>query len=423
MFEPGSCRVVLLGQGYVGLPVAMRAVEVGFDVVGFDPDKGRVDRLCRGEAFIDDISDSQVASALATGRYRATSDAAALAGFDIAVVSVPTPLLDGIPDTRCVEQAALDLAPHLRPGCCVILESTTYPGTTEDVFVPLLEAGSGLRAVEDFMVGYSPERIDPSNPTWGFRNTPKVVAGLGDRATAVVEEFYSRLVDHVVPVKGVRAAELTKLLENTFRHVNIALVNELAMHCHDLGIDVWSVLDAAATKPFGFMRFTPGPGVGGHCVPIDPAYLSWKIRRSLGRPFHMVEMAYEVNDRMPAYVVERAVGILNRLRKPVNGSTILLIGLAYKANSRDCRHSPSAAVAQQLADRGATLRAIDPLVDACDVPTFVELVDCTDAEIASADLVIVLTDHDAIDWPLIGRYPERVLDARNRLSQHDVERL
>jgi UDP-N-acetyl-D-glucosamine dehydrogenase len=328
---------------------------------------------------------------------------------------VPTPLRDGAPDLSYIEKASDSIAPYVRKGCCVILESTTYPGTTEEVVVPRLEAISGLRAGADFQVGFSPERINPGDPVYGLKNTPKIVSGVDEASLKAVAEFFGQLVDKVVPVSGTREAELAKLLENTFRHVNIALVNELAMYCHELGIDVWSVIDAAASKPFGFMKFTPGPGVGGHCLPIDPSYLSWQVRRTLGRNFRFVEIANDVNDHMPDYVVTRATAHLNTDRKAVNGSTILLIGLAYKPNSGDARESPAIAVAHRLADLGASLRAVDPLIPADHVPAGIEIVDCTEAEVAAADLVIVLTDHEVVDWPLLEQHATKVLDTRNRL--------
>lgn len=267
-------RVIVAGQGYVGLPLAMRAVEVGFDVVGFDTDKNRIDCLLDGTSYIDDVTDGDLSAAARTGRYLPTDDSAALADFDVAVVCVPTPLRNGTPDLSYVEAAAGTIAPHITLGSCVILESTSYPGTTEEVFAPILEAGSGLSAGREFSVGYSPERIDPGNGIWRIPNTPNIISGVSECSLRAVHEFYGRLVERTVPVSGTREAELAKLLENTFRHVNIALINELAMYCHGVGIDVWSVIDAAATKPFGFMAFTPGPGVGGHCLPVDPSYLS-----------------------------------------------------------------------------------------------------------------------------------------------------
>ena len=416
-------RVVVVGQGYVGLPLAVRAVEVGHTVVGFDLDKDRVDRLRRGASFIDDITDTDLTAVLDTGRYTPSDDVADLAGFTVAVVCVPTPLRDGAPDLRYIEDAARMLAPHVRPGVTVVLESTTYPGTTEEVFAPILEAGSGLRAGADFHVGFSPERIDPSNATWGLQNTPKIVSGMDDASASAVAAFYDTVVDRTVPAPGTREAELAKLLENTFRHVNIALVNELAVYCHELGIDVWSVIDMAATKPFGYMKFTPGPGVGGHCLPIDPSYLSWQVRRVLGRTFRFVEIANDVNDNMPGYVVTRVIEQLNRRKLAVNGSRVLLVGLSYKRNSGDARQSPATAVARRLADLGATLSAVDPLIVAGEVPAGVELVDCTPATVEAADIVVVLTDHDEIDWQLLEQHAEKVLDTRNRLTTAGVDRL
>jgi UDP-N-acetyl-D-glucosamine dehydrogenase len=417
------CRVAVIGQGYVGLPVAIRAVEVGFDVVGYDVDKNRVDCLRKMETYIDDVTDSDLAIAMSTGRYLPTGDPAALSGFDVAVVCVPTPLRDSAPDLSCVEGAAASIAPHITPGCCVVLESTSYPGTTEEIFIPLLEAGSGLRAGEQFFVGYSPERIDPGNEVWRFHNTPKIIAGVNQASLQALQDFYGRLVVRTVPVAGLREAELAKLLENTFRHVNIALVNELSMYCNGLGLNVWSVVEAAATKPFGFMKFTPGPGVGGHCLPIDPSYLSWQARRSLGHAFRFVDIANDVNDHMPDHVVSLVVTYLNQRRKSVNGSRILLVGLAYKRNSRDTRKSPAIAVAKKLDDLGAELRAIDPLVNDDEVPSFIQMVPGEWGQVGETDLIIVLADHDAIDWELFEPHADRVLDTRNRLRSRSVVRL
>ncbi len=419
---PGSGRVAILGQGYVGLPVALRAVEVGYDVVGFDVDVDRITRLAACSSFIEDVTDADLRSALGTGRYLPSCDPADLAGFDVAVISVPTPLRDSAPDLSFVESAGAMLVAHLRPGCCVVLESTTYPGTTEEVLIPVLETG-GLRAGLDFHVGYSPERIDPGNTRWTLRNTPKVVSGIDDASAKAVDDFYSALVDRTVRVPGVKEAELTKLLENTFRHVNVALVNELAIFAHDLGIDVWSVIDAATTKPFGYMRFTPGPGVGGHCLPIDPSYLSWQVRRSLGHAFRFVELANDVNEHMPDYVAQRAIQHLNGDRKAVNGSRILLLGLTYKKDSADARESPAVEVADRLHLLGADLRACDPMVDARFVPPTVELVELTRDELAAADLVIVLTEHSRFDWALVAEHGAKVLDTRNRVPGDEVDRL
>ena len=411
-------RVLVMGQGYVGLPLAMRAVDVGFDVVGFDVDETRIKLLVSGESYVEDVSPSALAAALATKRYRASSETKACAGFDVAVITVPTPLRDGNPDLSYIEDAARTLARFLRPGATVVLESTTYPGTTEELVAPVLEEGSGLVAGTDFHLGYSPERIDPGNPTWTFVNTPKVVSGIDAASLEAVQSFYDALVSVTVPVASPKEAELTKLLENTFRHVNIALVNELAMFANDLGIDVWQAIDAASTKPFGFMRFTPGPGVGGHCLPIDPSYLSWRVRRSLGHSFRFVELANDVNDHMPEYVVRRLIAALNRLGRAVNGSRVLLLGLAYKANTGDARESPAMAIADQLLAMGALVHAADPLVvENPHVDTRIVRVDCSEDELAAADAVVLLTDHDAFDLGLVARSARYVLDCRRRLPQ------
>jgi UDP-N-acetyl-D-glucosamine dehydrogenase len=409
-------RLIVMGQGYVGLPLALRAVDVGFDVVGFDVNKKRISQLTDAQSFIDDVSNADLKRALDTGRFQPTARSADLGAFSYAVVSVPTPLRNGAPDLAYVESAAQMIAPHIRPGSCVILESTTYPGTTEDVFIPLLESGSGLSASKDFAVGYSPERIDPSNPHWTLINTPKIVSGLDDRSLKAVRGFFDRLVDTTVPVPGLREAEMAKLLENTFRHVNIALVNELAMYSHELGIDIWSVIDAASTKPFGFMRFTPGPGVGGHCLPIDPSYLSWQVKQSLGQSFRFIELANDVNEHMPDHIVSRATGELNGQKKSVNGANILAIGLAYKKNSGDARESPAIGVVERLRDLGANVRTADSLVDASFTPLGTLRVEITDVQLEEADLIIILTDHDSVDWDQVRHHATKVLDTRNRLG-------
>jgi UDP-N-acetyl-D-glucosamine dehydrogenase len=414
-----SRRLVLMGQGYVGLPVAMRAVASGYSVVGFDVDEGRVKRLNVGESYVEDVPDAVLQDALTTGRYRATTAERDCAGFDVAVITVPTPLRDGIPDLSYIEASARTLGRFLRPGATVVLESTTYPGTTEELVKPMLEEMSGLLAGPDFHLGYSPERIDPGNPKWGFVNTPKVVSGIDAESLAAVNGFYSSLVDRTVPVVGTKEAELTKLLENTFRHVNVALVNELAMFAGDLGIDVWAAIDAASTKPFGYMRFTPGPGVGGHCLPIDPSYLSWRVRRSLGHTFRFVELANDVNDHMPDYVVRRLTYGLNRRRKPLNGSRIVLLGLAYKRNTSDFRESPSLVVAERLVAFGAEVRAVDTHVAMGVLPCGVDLVSLTAEELRAADAVVMLTDHDDFDLDFVVAHAPYVFDTRRVVPAAD----
>jgi UDP-N-acetyl-D-glucosamine dehydrogenase len=414
-----TTKIVIVGQGYVGLPVAMRAVEVGFSVVGLEKDPGRAARLAAADSFVEDVPSPTLSAALASGRYLPTTDIAEVTGFSVAIITVPTPLRDGAPDLSFIESAAIDLAPYVSSGSCVILESTTYPGTTEELMVPLLERGSGLAAGRDFHVGYSPERIDPGNPIYRFDNTPKVVAGIDADSLAVVADFYSKLVDKVVPVKGCKEAELTKLIENTFRHVNVALVNELAVFANELGIDVWDSIDAASTKPFGFMRFTPGPGVGGHCLPIDPSYLSWRVKQSLNRSFRFVELANDINEHMPQYVVNRVTLSLNERGVAVRGSTILLLGLAYKKNSSDARESPSVRVAELLVNLGADVRCVDPYL--AQVPRQLEgvpLVELTDDEVRSAAMVVVLTDHDDFDYAMVADNAVAVLDTRRRIGPH-----
>ena len=409
-------KVAVIGQGYVGLPLSMRAVEVGHDVVGIEVDPRRLKRLQAGESYVEDIPSDELQRALDSGRYRPASEYKALAGFDVAVITVPTPLRDDAPDLSYIEDSARELSRFLRPGATVVLESTTYPGTTEELLAPLLEDGSGLVAGVDFHLGYSPERIDPGNPTWNLVNTPKVVAGVDAASLERVQGFYDTVVDRTVAVSTPKEAELTKLLENTFRHVNIALVNELAMFAGDLRINLWEAIDAASTKPFGFMRFTPGPGVGGHCLPIDPSYLSWRVKRSLGHSFRFVELANDVNEHMPDYVATRLVMALNRERKPVNGSRILLLGLAYKPQTGDARESPAMVVAERLLALGADVRAADPHVLESRLDGQLTRTDATAEEIAAADAVVLLTDHAAFDYDLVAEHARYVLDCRRRLT-------
>jgi UDP-N-acetyl-D-glucosamine dehydrogenase len=416
-------RVVIAGQGYVGLPLAMRAVEVGYDVVGLEVDEQRAKRLAAGESYVEDVPEEVVQAALETGRYRVTVDDEVAAGFDVAVVTVPTPLREGIPDLEYIETATATLGRHLRPGACVVLESTTYPGTTEELVLPILEDGSGLEAGTDFFLGYSPERIDPGNGTWTLTNTPRVISGINEASLEAVSRFYDQIVERTVPVSSPKAAELVKLLENTFRHVNIALVNELAMFANDLGIDVWEAVDAASTKPFGFTRFTPGPGVGGHCLPIDPSYLSWQVRRRLGTSFRFVELANDINDHMPDYVVRRLVVGLNQRRQAVNGSRILLLGLSYKANSSDPRQSPALVVADRLIALGADVRVADPHLSEPHLVPEARLVELTREQLEAADAVVLLTDHDAFDYDAIATHARYVLDTRHRLTGERVEAL
>ena len=416
--------VVVAGLGYVGLPLAMRAVAAGHQVTGYDVDLNRVKRLEAGESYVEDVPARELAAALGTGRFRPSAHADACAGFDVALITVPTPLRDGQPDLACLEAASRTLACYLRPGATVIVESTSYPGTTQEQVLAWLEDGSALIAGADFHLGYSPERIDPGNQAWTLATTPKIVSGIDDASLAAVQGFYQGITARTVAVSSPREAELAKLIENTFRHVNVALVNELAMFGRELGVDVWEAIDAASTKPFGFMPFHPGPGVGGHCLPIDPSYLSWRVERTLGQPFRFVELANDINGHMPDYVVRRLLLALNEHGRPVRGSRILLLGLAYKKNTGDARESPALRVADLLRRMGAEVRAADPLVtEPAVLDQAVARVDATPEEIASADIVLLLTDHDAFLASDVAGHARYVLDCRRVLSGPNVETL
>jgi UDP-N-acetyl-D-glucosamine dehydrogenase len=418
--EERTAKVAVVGQGYVGLPLAMRAVELGFEVVGYDTLPAKATALRDGRSYVEDVSDEELRRALELG-YRPTSRLGDLAGFDIAVVAVPTPLRDGLPNLDHIESAGRALARLLRAGSLVVLESTSYPGTTQEFLRPILEE-SGLLAGSDFFLGYSPERIDPGNETWNFVNTPKVTSGIDEGSSRCVDAFYGALVDKVVPVSSTAEAEMVKLLENTFRHVNIALVNELAMFARDLDVDIWKAIDAASTKPFGYMRFTPGPGVGGHCLPVDPSYLSWRVRRRLGRTFRFVELANDVNEHMPDYVVARIARMLNDRGLAVRGAGVLLLGLAYKRATSDPRESPSMMVAERLRALGAEVRACDPYVAASGaLDTDLVLVDFDAENLSSADVVVVLVDHPQFDQALIGDHARLVFDAKAVLRHTSFE--
>jgi UDP-N-acetyl-D-glucosamine dehydrogenase len=393
----------------------MRAVEVGCSVIGFDVSQDRVEQLQRAVSYVEDITNERLNSAVASGRYVATTDVAACAGFDIAVITVPTPLREGSPDLSFIEDAAKSIAPLVTAGSTVILESTTYPGTTEELLVPILEHGSGLRAGTEFHVGYSPERIDPGNQTWSFERTPKVVSGITPESVIAVNAFYSMLVEHTVPVNSTKVAEMAKLLENTFRHVNIALVNELAMFAGELGVDIWETIEAAASKPFGFMKFTPGPGVGGHCLPVDPSYLSWKVKRSIGHSFRFVELANDINEHMPDYVVGRIAQNLNRSHKSLNGSKVLVLGLSYKRNSSDMRESPSAVLCEMLSASGVEVTVADPIVGS-DLVTPWQRIELSPDSVRAADLVVIVTDHDQFDYAMVADNATQILDTRHRMA-------
>ena len=402
----------------------MRAVEAGHQVVGFDSNRRRVQLLESGISYIEDVPSEQVAAALSARSFRPTADAQACAFFDVAIIAVPTPLSEGLPDLSCLEAAASTLARYLKGGAAVIVESTSYPGTTQELVQPLLEEGSGLSAGRDFHLGYSPERIDPGNVIWTLATIPKVISGIDENSVKVIQAFYETIVNSTYVVSSPREAELAKLIENTFLQVNIALVNELAMLAHELELNLWAAINAAGTKPFGFMPFTPGPGVGGHCVPIDPAHLAWRVERVLGKSFRFVELADDINRHMPDYVINRMMTGLNARGRTVKGARVLLLGLAYKKNTSDSRGSPAVRVAQLLIRLGAEVRIADPyVVEATDVDLLVTRVDPTPEELASADIIVLLTDHDAFDFDEISRLGSYCFDCRNRLSGPNVETL
>ncbi|GAA4591997.1 nucleotide sugar dehydrogenase [Actinoplanes octamycinicus] len=419
-----SYDVVILGLGYVGLPLAQQAIRAGLSVLGFDVDEHVVKALGAGFSHVDDLSDADIGEMLAGG-FRPTTDETEIAQARTAVICVPTPLSEGDgPDLRAVTGATGSIGRNLRPGMLVVLESTTYPGTTDDVVRPLLEQLSGLTAGIDFHLAFSPERIDPGNASYGAHNTPKVVGGYTPACTEAAAGFYGRFIEQVVRARGTREAETAKLLENTYRHVNIALVNEMARFCHELDIDLWDVINAASTKPFGFQAFYPGPGVGGHCIPIDPNYLSHNVRSKLGYPFRFVELAQEINATMPAYVARRAQNLLNADGEAVRGSTVLLLGITYKANIADQRESPATPLARQLAALGATVAYHDPHVRTWDVAGVpVSRVDDLESAVASADLVILVQNHREYDADHLARLAKRFFDTRGVTTIREAHRL
>lgn len=412
--------VVVAGQGYVGLPLAMAAVASGKKVVGIDTDARRVEKIASGSSPVSGVASEEIAAALSSGIYEVHSDYSSLTRFKTAIITVPTPLEKGSPNLQYIEASAESLASKIAVGSTIILESTTYPGTTEDLVVPILESISGLRAGLDFLVGYSPERIDPGNADWNITNTPKVTSGVNHESAIAVAAFYSDLGIPVVPVSGTKEAELTKLLENTFRHVNIALVNELAMFSHQLDVNIWEAIDAASTKPFGFMKFSPGPGVGGHCLPIDPSYLSWAIRQKAGANFRFVELANVVNAFMPSFVVEKIENLMVSRGKTLVGLNILIGGLAYKPATGDVRESPGLAVAEILLSRGAIVTALDDLVSNGDWPSQVAK---HDPKRQPYDIAVAITIHDEKMAAALLQCSEVVLDTRGVLESKNVHRL
>ncbi len=411
-----QAKIGVIGLGYVGLPLAVEFARAGFEVIGYDVDSTKTTTLNGGVSYIPDVPTKHVAEVVASGKFRATTDAAELADVDVIDICVPTPLRKTKdPDLSYVVQAVEATAKVLRKGQLIILESTTYPGTTDEVVLPALEAG-GLVAGTDFYLAFSPERVDPGNPNFQTKNIPKVVGGMNEASTEAAVALYGSIIDTIVPVASTRVAEMVKLLENTFRAVNIGLVNELALMCGRMGIDVWEVIDAAKTKPFGFMPFYPGPGLGGHCIPIDPFYLSWKAKQS-GFEARFIELAGQVNGAMPEYVVTRVAEALNSVSKPVNGSAVHVVGVAYKRDVDDMRESPALDVIELLKRRGAKVSYSDPHVPLLQHgPVDLSAITLEAALEAGCDCVVIVTDHKAFDFPSIAARFPLVVDTRNALK-------
>ena len=411
--------VAILGLGYVGLPLAVVFAEAGFKVIGVDPIADKVARVNRGDSYVMDIPSAQLARLVDAGLIRATTDFAACAQADAVSICVPTPLRKtGDPDLSFIISAAESLSPYVHPGMVVVLESSTYPGTTRELVLPSLTAASGLKAGEEIFIAFSPERVDPGRKDWTTYNTPKVVGGITEDCSDVAAAWYSQALKTVVRVSSAEAAEMTKLLENTFRMINIGMVNEMAVMCERLGVDVWEVVEAAATKPFGFMKFTPGPGLGGHCIPIDPLYLSWKMK-SLSYNARFIELASEINTNMPRFAVGKVQDALNDLGKPVKGSCILVLGAAYKPDIDDLRESPALDVIGLLMQKGAAVSYHDPYIPTIrhdgwmltSVPDYL-------AEARQVDAVVIVTNHSSYDYAALYDAAALIVDTRNALKTH-----
>ncbi len=408
----GEARVGIIGLGYVGLPLAVEFAKAGLEVIGYDVDQAKVDQLMAGDSYIPDVPSEELAEVVKAGTFRATTRQEELANVDVIDICVPTPLRKTRdPDLSYVVKAIEATAAVLRKGQLVILESTTYPGTTEEVALPALEAG-GLKVGRDVFLAFSPERVDPGNKTYTTKNIPKVVGGIDPQSTELAAALYGRVVGNVVKVGNTRVAEMVKLLENTFRAVNIGLVNEIALMCHRLDIDVWEVIEAAGTKPFGFMPFYPGPGLGGHCIPIDPFYLSWKARQN-GFECRFIELAGNVNGAMPEFVIQRVTDALNSAKKSINGSKIHLLGVAYKKDVGDVRESPALDILELLHRRGATLSYTDPFVPSLKIGDMT--LESTDPDGGRVDCAVICTNHSAFDYDAMAKKYGLIVDTRNAL--------
>jgi UDP-N-acetyl-D-glucosamine dehydrogenase len=412
-----SAKVAVMGLGYVGLPLATVFADAGFTVTGIDPVTEKVAMVNRGHSYVLDIPSDHLQALVAAGKLFATTDFSALAAVDAVSICVPTPLRKtGDPDLSFIASAVEGLAPYVHPGMIVILESSTYPGTTREMVLPRLTGENGLTVGDDIFIAFSPERVDPGRTDWTTKNTPKVVGGITENCSDIAAAWYGLALDSVVRVSSAEVAEMAKLLENTFRMINIGLVNELAIMCDRLKVDVWEVIDAAATKPFGFMKFSPGPGLGGHCIPIDPLYLSWKMR-TLNYNARFIELASEINTQMPRFAVSKVQDALNERGKPVKGCQLLILGVAYKPDIDDLRESPALDVIHLLEEKGAHVSYHDPYIphlrqdsDAKDSVT--DLM----AAVKAADAVVIITNHKAYDYPAILEQASLVVDTRNALG-------
>ncbi len=417
-FSERKARIGVLGLGYVGLPLAVVFAQAGFEVVGIEPDERKVISIQQGKNYILDVSSEQVATLVESGKLTATTDFAAILDLDAVSICVPTPLRKtGDPDLSFILSATESLAAYVHPGLVVVLESTTYPGTTRELVLEKLTAKSGLKVGEDFFLAFSPERVDPGRSDWTTLNTPKVMGGITLACSEVATAWYSQAIQTVVPVSSAEVAEMAKLLENTFRMVNISLVNELAIMCDRLGVDVWEVIEAAATKPFGFMKFTPGPGMGGHCIPIDPLYLSWKLR-ALNYTARFIDLASEIDANMPRFVIGKIQDALNERRKALKGSRVLVLGAAYKADIDDLRESPALDVIHLLRQKGADVCYHDPYIAHIDHDGW-EMASVTGlmAEVRAADCVVIITNHHSYDYPSILEAAQLVVDTRNAMGK------
>ena len=418
LIQKKRANIAVIGLGYVGLPLVVTFANAGFNVTGIDMDPEKVEMINRGESYIHDVTSASLRKHTDAGRIRASSDYAVLDEIDAISICVPTPLRrTGDPDMSFIESAARSIAPHLHRGMVIVLESSTYPGTTREVVLTKLTEESDLKVGEDFFLAFSPERVDPGRTDWTTYNTPKVVGGITPACTEVTTAWYQMALETVVPVSTTEVAEMSKLLENTFRMINISMVNELAQMCDRLGIDVWEVIEASSTKPFGFMTFTPGPGLGGHCIPVDPMYLSWKMR-SINYTAKFIDLASEVDSNMPRYVVGKIQDALNRFKKPLNGSKVLVLGVAYKPNVNDLRESPAIDVIHLLKEANADVSYYDPYIPELDYESIVMTGEKDlGAAAEKSDIVVIITHHQKVDYAMVLDKAPLIYDTRNVMKE------